>query len=282
MRLSWSRPLPAAPVGLGLAREPGTLLVWDVDHHLARHDRLGHPELRQRLPSLVAATIADDGRSIAAIGKRGQVWLWTLDLVSVWEQSLPRRLVSLAIDTFGQQVAVADEAGGVHVFNRTGQLLWRATAARPLLHLAFVPEAPALVGSADFGLVCTFDFTGRCLWRDGLVVHIGSLAVSGDGGRILLACFTDGLCCYTLGQPRQTRLPRAAPSRLVAMAYRGERTVTAGLGNELTLRGADGEILDALSLPSSPVALAVEPLGDAVVAALAGGSLVRVELPVGS
>jgi hypothetical protein len=279
VRLVWSRSLPAAPLGLGLAREAGTLLLWDVDHHLGRYDRQGQGELRQRAPgSLVAAALSDDGLTVAAAGKRGQAWLLNVDLVPVWERSVPRRPVALALDALGRRLAVADEGGGLHVFDRAGQVVWRAAAARPLAYLAFVPEAPALVGSADFGLVCAFDRAGRCLWRDGLVAHVGSLAVSADGGRVVLACFTDGLCCYALTQPRQARLPRAAPSRLAAIDYKGELLLTAGLGNELALRGGDGEVRAVLAMPSSPVAVAVEALGDSAVAALAGGMLARVEL----
>jgi hypothetical protein len=135
-----------------------------------------------------------------------------------------------------------------------------------------------LLGSADFGLVCAFDRDGHCLWRDGLVAHVGTMAVSADAGRIVLACFTDGLCCYSLTQPRQTRLPRAAPARLVGMDYKGELFLTAGLGNELALRSSDGEVRSVLTLASSPVALAVEALVGSAVVALAGGMLVRIEL----
>jgi hypothetical protein len=256
------------------------LLVWDREHVLTRLDRLGQEIVRRSWPaSIVSAVCADDGNTVAAIGKRGQVWMMTSELTTMWERSLPRRPVAVALDGLGRQLAVADEAGGVHVLDTAGKVVWRGEAARPLVHLALVPEAPVLVGSAEFGLVCAFDRTGHCLWRDGLVAHVGSLATSGDGGKIVLACFTEGLCCYALSQPKQERLPKAGPSRLAAMSYTGQAIVTVGLDSQLTLRDTTGAVRDELPLPAAPVALAAEALGESVVAVLASGELVRVELP---
>jgi hypothetical protein len=187
--------------------------------------------------------------------------------------------VALAQDHLGRQLAVADEGGGVLVFDTAGKVVWRATAARPLVHLAFVPEAPVLVGSAEFGQVCAFDRAGQPLWRDGLVAHVGSLAVNGDGGRIVLACFTEGLCCYALAQPKQVRLPKAAPSRLAALSYTGKTILTVGMDSQIVLRDTGGEVRDELPLPAPPVAVALEALGDSALAALSNGELIRVELP---
>jgi hypothetical protein len=256
------------------------LIIWDRDHDLTRLDRLGQVIVRRPAPaSLVAATCSDDGNTVAAIGKRGQVWMMTPELTTMWERSFPRRPVALALDCLGRQLAVADEAGGVHVLDTSGKVVWRAEAVRPLVHLALIPEAPVLVGSAEFGLVCAFDRTGHCLWRDGLVAHVGSLATSGDGGRIVLACFTEGLCCYALSQPKQERLPKAGPSRLAGLDYTGQTIVTAGLDSQLTLRDAGGAVRDELPLRAAPVAIAVEALGESVVAALTNGDVVRVGLP---
>jgi hypothetical protein len=265
---------------MSLAREPGMILLWDVESHLVRLDRLGQIVVRKPVPGpLLSAACADDGNTAAAIGKRGQVWLLTSELVTIWERSLPRRPLALALDHLGRQLAVADEGGGVHVFDTAGKVVWRATAARPLVHLAFIPEAPVLVGTAEFGLVCALDRAGQGLWRDGLVAHVGALAVSGDGSRIVLACFTEGLCCYALAQPRQVRLPKAAPSRLVALSYSGKTILTVGLDSQVVLRDGEGEVRDELPLPAPPAAIAVEAMGESALAALGNGEVVRLELP---
>jgi hypothetical protein len=278
MRLAWSRLLPAIPSGLSLAREAGWFLIRDVEDQLGRFDRQGQCEHRQRaLAPLVAAVLSDDGKTAAAVGKRGQVWGMTCDLVPIWQRSIRPRPVALALDAHGKRLAVADEAGGLHLFDRTGQLMWHTSVARPLIHLAFVPEAPVLIGSAEYGLVCVFDQAGRCLWRDGLVAHVGGLAVTGDG-QSTLACFTDGLNRYPWTQAKKSTQPHAGPSRLVALDYRGENVLTAGLDQELAHRQAGGETRSSLTLSSVPVALAMEALGDSAIAVLAGGELVRIIL----
>src|SRR5262245_53484309 len=132
VRLAWSQPLPTPPAGLSLAREPGTLLVWDAEPTLGRYTALGQRELRQRAPAdLLLAALSDDGSAVAAVGKRGQVWLLTAELVLLWERTLPHRPLALALDHLGRRLAVADEAGGLHVFDRAGKVRWQAAAARP-------------------------------------------------------------------------------------------------------------------------------------------------------
>lgn len=279
MQLLWTRSLPAPPAGLSLARETGTLLVRDQEQHLARFDRTGQIELRQRSPaSLLAAVISDDGQTVAAVGKRGQVWLLTLDFVPIWERAVPRRPMALAVDIEGRRVAIGDESGELHVFDRSGRKVWHVSVARPLVHLAFVAESPALVGSAEYGLVSAFAHDGRCLWRDGLVAHVGSLAVTGDGSRVVLACFTEGLNCYGVTQSKRTQLARAAPSRLVAIDYRGQVLLTTGMANELALRGTEGDIRGVLLLPANPVSLALEALGREAVAILADDTIAGIQI----
>jgi hypothetical protein len=186
--------------------------------------------------------------------------------------------VAVAADPFGEYVAASDGAGGLHVFDLLGRAVWRAVNPRPLRHLAFVPERAAVVGSADFGLVAGFDVLGRCLWRDGLVAHVGSLATTGDGGLIALACFTEGLCCYALGRTRPARAVGAAPCRLAALSYGGEAVLTAGLDNRLSLRRPDGTARGEFPLPGQPVGLALDALGQHAYVALDRDTILALDL----
>lgn len=279
MQLAWTHPLPAAASGMSLAREPGTVLVWDAEHHLARYDVRGQLLVRQRASSsLLMAACSDDGQSIATIGQRGKVRLMTAEFAPVFERTLEARPITLALDALGLRVAVADEKGGLHVFDRTGKRLWHTTTARPLVYLTFFPESASLFGCAEYGLVAAFDRAGKEQWRDGLVANVGGLAVSGDGKRVVLACFTEGLYRYSVVKSQREQLARAAPSRLVGLDYRGEVLLTTGLGKELVRRGLDGELRSILLLPANPVAVALEALGEAAVVLLASGALARVEL----
>jgi hypothetical protein len=260
--------------GLSLARERGWVLAWDSQDGLHLWDRAGRRQAHRPAPAaLAAAACADDGGSVAAAGGRGQVWLLAPDLTPRWERSVPQPPAAVAIDPFGDHIAVADGGGVVHLFSREGRLLWQASTPRPLRHLAFVPEKPVLAGSADFGLVVCLDAGGACLWRDGLVAHVGSLAVSGDGSAVVLACFTDGLYLYAVDRPHAKHLPQAAPCHLAALSYAADTLLTAGPENEVCLRERDGLVRARFSAEGAVVALALAALGDFAVLALAEGKV---------
>jgi hypothetical protein len=275
MQVLWSQKIAAPLRGLVLARERGWVLAWDAADQLHVWDRLGRRQAQRQAPAdLTVAACADDGASFAAVGEQGQVWLLAPDLTPRWQRSVTRRGSAVALDPFGGHVAVADGGGGLHVFDHRGGAVWQVATPRPLRHLAFIPEKPVLAVSADFGLVACFDAAGKCLWRDGLVANVGSLAVSGDGGRIVLACFTEGLCCYAVDRPNPERLAQAAPCHLGAVSYAGDVLLTAGLKSQVALRDRQGAAQQEFTAESTIAALALGALGDFAVLGLAEGQVI--------
>ncbi|MGL4551037.1 MAG: hypothetical protein ACRC33_07610, partial [Gemmataceae bacterium] len=145
MRPLWTRRLPAAPLGLHLAREAGLILVRDAAG-LSLWDVRGEPVVARPVPGVVAAGCAEDGSAFAC-ADGGTVRVFRDELTPGWERRLPRRPVALAVAPLGEAVAVADDAGGLTVFDGLGRDRWREDAARPLRHLAWVPEGGALAGA---------------------------------------------------------------------------------------------------------------------------------------
>jgi hypothetical protein len=267
--------------GLSAARERGWFLVWDSHHVLNLFNHNGQREAQAQPPvSVVAAAAGDDGRSFVVLGGQGQVYLLAPDLTPRWQRAIEGTPMAAALDSFGQRIALADADGGVHLFDETGRLLWKAESPRPLHFLSFVPEKPALVGCADFGLVVCFDAWGRCLWRDGLVAHVGSLTVSGNGETIALACFSEGACCYHLAEGPKTRrmVAAVAPCRLLACSYEGDVWLTVGLEPRLTVRNAGGAVRAEAAVEGRPVAVALAPLGRWAAVATAEGALLAFDL----
>src|SRR5262249_15335816 len=130
-----------------------------------------------------------------------------------------------------------------------------------------VPQSGALVGSADLGLVCAFDRRGQALWREGLMANVGSLAVSGTGERIVLACFSEGVRHCSMEKPRPEKLPQKPACRHVAVSYSGDLILYAGADNRVTLCDASGATLEELTLPVAPSAAALAALGERAVVA---------------
>lgn len=197
------------------------------------------------------------------------------DLTPRWQRHLRQRATAVAMEPLGRRVAVADAGGTLHLMDARGRTLWKATTPRPLYHLAFVPEKPVLIGAADFGLVLCFGASGECLWRDGLVAHVGSLAVSGDGSCVLLACFSDGLYCYNTDGPQQQRIPLESPCRFAALSYAGDHLLTADRPQRLCLRDNKGDIYERINLDGPVAAVALSVLADFAVVGLANGAILR-------
>jgi hypothetical protein len=277
VRLLWSQALTGGARGLALAREKGWILAWDDANWLYLLNRQGQREAQVHAPgALASACCSDDGSAWAAVGSRGEVWWLAPDLTTRWQRLVPAPAVTAALDPFGQYLAVADARGDVHILDHLGRLVCRAHSPRPLLHLAFGPTA--LVGSADYGLVACLDLNGRWLWRDGLVAHVGSLAVSGDGRQVLLACFSEGVLRYDGQGRKQGRLAVPEPCRLVALSYDGRLLLFGGLSTRLLLLDAAGTTLASHQLEKPFTALALSPLGEAAVIALNGGPVVMLGL----
>jgi hypothetical protein len=260
-----------------LARESETVLVRDGRDGLVLFNHAGLIQARRPAPVPVAAAgCAEDGSAYAIGGSQMPTVYWLApDLTVRWQRPLPQRATALAVEPRGRCVAVADAGGTLHLFDARGRTLWQATTPRALHHLAFVPEKSVLVGAADFGLVVCFGAVGECLWRDGLVAHIGSLAVSGDGSCVLLACFSDGLYRYSTVGPKQQRIPLENPCRLAVLSYSGDTLLTVGRPDCAYLRDGKGEVRGQLNLGSSVVALSLGALADYAIVGLINGTMHR-------
>jgi hypothetical protein len=282
VRPAWSLPVGGRLRGLSLAREKGWVLSWDDGSWLHLLGVSGARQGQVRLTGQIgAAAVADDGSVVAAGGIRGEVWWLAPDLSVRWQKSVPAKVVAVALDPFGQYAAVADAQGGLHFFDRHARSIARAQAPRPLHHLTFVPAAPYVLGSADYGLVACYDLAGHCSWRDGLVAHVGSLAVSGTGDAIVLACFSEGLQRYTLAGRNEGRQQLKEPCRLVALDFEGRSLVAAGLSHRLLLADRDGGVSCEHALDRAPVGLVVGALGRLAVVAFADGTIQGFDLTPG-
>jgi hypothetical protein len=276
---AWSKSVSATPRGLALVRERDWVLAWDQNHWLHLFDHAGHPQGQVHFPgTLVAACCADDGSAYAAVGNRGEIHWLAPDLTTRWQYALPSPAVTVAMDPFGQYVAVSDNLCNVHLFNRLGRPGQSWQTPRPLHHLAMVATSPVLVGCADYGLVTSFDMAGACRWRDGLVAHAGSLGVSGDGQRILIACFSEGVQSYNLDGEKQPRLSIGEPCRLAAVAFTGRFVLAAGMTNRLMVLDGEGQALASQLMEKPIAAAALGALGDYAVVALAEGRVVRLNI----
>jgi hypothetical protein len=265
--------------GLAVVREKGWLLAWDDKHWLHLFNRSGQRQAQARpADALVAAACSEEGTAYVVLGSGGELSWLAPDLTPRWAYPLGHRGVAVAVDPFGQYLAASDVRGNLYFFDRQGRALCQVQSARPLHHLAFVPAAPFVVGAADYGLVACYDLMGRCVWVDGLVAHIGALAVSGDGEQIVLACFTEGIQRYDLKGKKQERIVTPEPARLAALSFDGRVILWAGLSPGVVLQDRKGYVLGEHREEKPAAALGLGALADIAALALANGRVLVFEL----
>jgi hypothetical protein len=266
----WSQRLGSAPRGLVLAREAYRVLAWDDAGWVYLFTHAGARQGQTRIDGkLTGAGCAEDGSVYAVVTAEANLLWLAPDLTVRWQTPLPAPGVSVALDALGNYVAAADQRSGVHLFDARGRSVTTFASPRPLHHLAFVPAAAALVASADYGLVGSFDLRGEWRWRDGLVAHVGGLAVDGDGTQMVLACFSEGLRRYAQDGTALPALALPEPCRLVAQAYDGGAILVAGMSSRLWLVDKLGAVIASHNAGQSIAAAALGARAEFAVVALA-------------
>lgn len=273
MYLAWSRGTPPL-LGLAFAAESQHLFTWADPPRLALWHGGRVVAERQGAEPLLAGTCAGDGAAFAVASTSGRLWLLNADLRTIWERQLAVAAVGLGLDPLGDLLAVSDTAGGLLLLDAAnGREVWRVETARPLRHLAFVPERPLLVGAAETGLVAAFDPAGTCVWQHGLAAFIGSLAVPGDGSRIVLAGHGEGPICFDAAGARVRALTHLGPCRRLALSYDGRLVLCENGRGQLVVATSGGVELSSYTPPGKVAGLAFAPLGDRVLVGLREGGL---------
>jgi WD40 repeat protein len=260
---------------LSFTREHEAILAWAGLDTLFVFNHAGAIQAQRPSPAALAdVRSAEDGSGYVVAFAQEPTLCWMApDLAPRRRRSFGQRITAFALEPLGKHIAVADAGGTLRLLDRRGRTQWQATTPRPLHHLAFVPEKPILLGASDFGLVLCFGSSGECLWRDGLVAHVGSLDVNGDGSSVVLACFSDGLYRYSTAGPGQERILLDGACHLAALSYAGDRLLTADQSKRVCLCDRTGTIGQRRSLESSIVALALGALADKAVIGLENGTI---------
>ncbi len=285
---SWTVITDAPLKGLKLAREAGTLLVWDQAENLWLLDTNGEHRSAGRCPgAVIAGSISDDGSLIALLGEDSRLWLLGADLNVIVERASIAEASALAIDPHGRFVAIASKLNQTQIYTRFGKLAGKFETRQPLAHLEFVPSRTMIIGTAAYGTIAgvelhpnrmTGKFDPEVLWQENLMSNVGRLAMSGDGGMILTACYTHGVQRYDLkGQNEGAYHLGGSPSHAVP-DFMGRTIVVTTVEGELSLLSPGGQIRSRMELPRAPLEVAMDALGRSVYYGLPTGEIVKLDL----
>jgi hypothetical protein len=265
-----------------MAREGELLLARLEDKSLTLLTTRGDLQARTRIDELTSATISDDGSAVVAVGSAGQVWWLSPDLSTHHEHAIRSAAIAVAIEPFGRYLAVSDRQSNLHILDRHGRSLARVQSPRPIRHLAFAPTTPHLIAAADFGWAgCLHLKSGEWLWSDRPVSNIGSVAVGGNDGPVLLGCFSEGIRHYAASGNPRTVWTMPGPCGLVSLSFAGDAGVASGTAPQLFGFDARGESTFVRDVDCTPTAIALAGLGDRVFLGDATGSLKALRLPSG-
>ncbi|MGE3818386.1 MAG: hypothetical protein AB7I30_03050 [Isosphaeraceae bacterium] len=286
-QIAWKEMTEAPLKGLGLAREAGTVLAWDVTDRLYLLDLQGGCRVTRQSPGKISlAVISDDGSRIALVGQGATLWLLDGDLNPVSERQGPPEPIALAIDPHGRFVLVTSRLGSCHFYNRAGRPAGRFESTQPLAHVLFVADRPFLIGAAAYGMLAGFDLETRsggkldaeAVWVDKQVSSIGRLTASGDGSVILATCFTHGVQRYDLQGDNDGAYHLGGTAQHAVPDFAGRIIAVSTLEGELSLINPAGNVRWKTTLPRPAVALEVDPLGRFLIHGNETGEIVRLDL----
>jgi hypothetical protein len=279
-RLRWSFSTEAPLVSLQLARESGDVLAADAVGSLYLLNRSGKLSTvtrgRSELRLLAWSDTGDLG--VAVVGDRRLYWL-NRQLNFQGFVDLPDSAAAIAIESYGQYAVVSQSPGDALIYDRNRKLIRHLETPQPWGRVACQGARPEIIWVSSYGLLGCHDFQGPLHWQEKLWANVGDLAITGDGERILLACYSHGIQCHDHTGTQIGSYQIGGTVSKVAASYLPKRIAAATVENELYWIGLDGQILWQATVPEPVAGLLADPLGQGMVCGLVSGRICSLEWP---
>jgi len=287
---AWTIVTDAPLKGLAMAREAMRLLAWDVAGQVYLLDSAGQFLSVVRAPGpILFGAISDDGSLIAFVGEGARLWLYGPDLDTIDDRQVITDPTALAVDPHGRYVAVASKLNLVQFYNRHGKTAGRFETRQHLSLIAFVPGEPMVAGIGAFGSISCYELAeksagkleGELAWTEQLMSGVGRLAMTGDGGMILIGCYTHGVQRFDIRGKNEGGYHLGGSASMAVPDFGGRTIAVATQEGELAILSGTGNVRWKTSLPRPAVALEVDALGRFIVYGLATGEVTRLDLQGG-
>jgi len=288
---AWTVVTDAPLKGLALAREAGSVFAWDEADQLYRVDASGQFQSVARAPGkVIGAAISDDGSLVGLLGEGAVLWLMDGDFELLHERAVIADPISIAIDPHGRYVAVGSRMNVVQFYSRHARASGKFETKQPLSSMVFVPDKLFLVGIGAYGSIsgiglvprgATGSLDGATAWYEPLMSGVGRLATTGDGGMILIACYTHGVQRFDIEGHAEGAYHLGGSAGHAVPDFAGRTIAVSTLEGELAILSGAGNVRWRTALNRPAIALETDALGRYVVYGQATGEIVRLDLQPG-
>jgi hypothetical protein len=273
---AWSLATESPLVDMAFGVETGRTVAVDTGGSIYLIDRAGNLIASERFDDApVAAACTDVLDGVIAVAAARTLYLLDSQLGREKQLDLPEEISVVAVEPHGRYVAAALVDGSVHLFDWTGASFHTDSLKHQLIGLRFLHQRPALVGIAEHGFLIGLNWGGGTFFREQLPGAPGDLSISGDDQRILCACFSFGLGCYTQqGQPLGVYQLPGTVGR-VSVSFSGNRIAAASVERDLFWIEETGNVLWQGPMPGEIIRLACDPDDASVVCGFSAGHILR-------
>ena len=279
-RVSWAVTTDAPLAALDLARETSETVAADQSGGLYLLDRDGRIAVMNRgYHELTGLAWADTGEAGFIAFDGSQVCYLDRRLKMQWVRRMPVPIHAIACDPYGHHVAVALADGRTGIFNWERKRVAAFATPRPLRCLQFLATEPTLIGVSDYGLLCAYTLDGDAEWHERMWSSVGDLCVAGNGNRIFLASFHQGVQVHDgRGSSRGAYMVEGTVAR-VSCSFGAEKIMATTDERAIYWIDGAGRILWIAKTPESLTAIRCAPLGNAAICGFESGRIVRLEWP---
>jgi len=284
----WSVVSDSPLLGLCLARETETLLSWDDGRRVDLYDRAGQRINRIHAPArILSAAISDDATLIALLTEGPRLILLDEEMQLTTDRPAISDATTLTVDPHGRFIAVGSKTNTTQFYNRHGKLAGKFETLQAVAHLRFVPGQPVLIAASSFGTLFGIDLrpgsksgtlSAEVAWQQRMMSSVGRLSTTGDGGIVLVSCFTHGIQRYDAKGRNEGAYHLGGTASHAVTDFPGRTIAVATTEGELAILNSAGNIRWKSDVARGPIALELDALGRYFIYGLPTGEIIRMNL----
>ncbi len=285
---AWTTITDAPLKGFCLAREANLLLAWDESQTIHLIDGQGARIHSERAPApVIACSISDTGTLIALLLGGPRLLLLDHDLSPISDRPAPGGSNGVEVDPHGRFLAVGSRSTETTFFTRHGRVAGKLETRQPLTLMRFVPGLPVFLAATSLGhlMAVGLEAAGSAdslrfepIWEQRLLSNLGRIECTGDGSLVLASCYNLGLQRYDLEGHNEGAYHLGGTVTHAVPDFAGRLIAAATMEGELFLLNQAGNIRWRTTLPRPANALAIDPLGRALIYGLPTGEITKLDI----